>query len=240
LTPVAAHGGRFSGSLVGLTAVGLFAGAVVAVVVLSQTLGGSDEPPAPPPFVPPAVSAISALDVKQRAGDRIVVSLDKGPSDPNGGSRDLALTSSTRIEVLRAITASGIHAGDQVTVIGIPNEVKNFSIRSIVVQTAAAEASGQAALSPGGFAGHEVSRSRAERPLAAGTVERVDGNTVVMKGAAGPMVLALDNARLFRLEQGSADDIQEGDRVAGAFDGQGPLQAILVLPGGGTVPQAPK
>jgi hypothetical protein len=225
---------------VALAGVGLLVAAVVAVIILSQTLGGSDEPPAAPAFVPPAVSTISALDVKQRAGDRIVVSLDKGPSDPNGGSRDLALTSGTRVEVLRAIDASGIRAGDQVTVVGIPNEVKNFSIRSIVVQSAAAGASGQAALSPGGFAGHEVSRLRTERPLAAGTVESVDGNTVVMKGAAGRMVLALDNAKLFRIEQGSEADIQEGDRVAGAFDGQGPLLAILVLPGGGTVAQPAK
>lgn len=224
----AAPNRRSTGSWLPLAIAGLLLLAGIgAVLVLAQRSGRSDLPPEPGPLVAPLPAhPVVALDVQQSAGGRLTLS---------DGSRDVAPPSGSAVEFLRPIAASGVRPGDWLTVIGIPNEVRNFSIRSIVVLASPAPPDTDGVRrSPGGFAGHEASRDGSERPLLGGIVERVDGEQVTLAGPAGPIAVTLGpRAPLYRLESGDASAIQEGDRIAflaaPALDAAG---AILVLPGG--------
>jgi hypothetical protein len=197
------------------------------VLVLARRAAEPDVPPEPSAFQPPTPARpVTAVDVQQAAGGRLALS---------DGSRDAPFAEGARIEVLRPATVADIRPGDWLLVVGIPNEVRNFSIRSLVLigDPSAPDAEG-VVRSAGGFAGHEASRDQSERPLLGGAVESVDGGGVVLRGPSGPVTVTLTpNAPLRRLDQGRADEVREGDRLAfiGA-DALGDAQAVLVLPGG--------
>jgi hypothetical protein len=201
--------------------------AFAGVLLLAQRAAEPDVPPEPAAFQPPVpVRPVTALDVQQAAAGRLALS---------DGSRDISLADGAGIEILRPATASDIRPGDWLTVIGIPNEVRNFSIRSLVLIADPSAPDGEGVVrSTGGFAGHETSRDQSERPLLGGVVESVDGVRVVLRGPSGPVTVMLTpNAPLRRLEQGRPDQVREGDRIA--FVGTERLsdaRHVLVLPGG--------
>lgn len=209
-----------------LVGVALLAG-IGAVVLLARRSGQSDLPPEPPAFVAPApVRPVIALDVQQSGGGRFTLS---------DGSRDASPRPDARVELLRPIEAAQVRPGDWITVIGIPNEVRNFSIRSIVVLASPAPPDADGIRrSAGGFAGHEASRDGSERPILAGLVERVDGERVTLAGPTGPVAVTLGpRAPLYRLERADTGAVREGDRIAFlSAPSLDAATAILVLPGG--------
>lgn len=238
--PAIARGARWLGPALAVVGVAAVFGAVLALIVLSQTLSGEDEPPAVGPFSGVPGSGITGLDVKQRDGGKVIVSLNAGANDRTGGSAELQLAPGAKVDVLKAIDSTDVKVGDQVTVIGIANEVKNFSIHSVVVQSGEAPADGQALRTPAGFFGFEASRVPQDSVVLAGTVTAAEGNQFTLHSAAGDVALTLDHARLYRVQAGSLDDVQEGDRVAGAFSSGQPLPALLVWPGGARQESAPQ
>lgn len=203
--------------------VAIFAG----VILLARRAAEPDVPPEPAAFQPPAPAhAVTALDVQQASGGRLVLS---------DGSRDVAFAPGVQVELLRPASAAEIRPGDWLVAIGIPNEVRNFSIRSLVLIADPSAPDGEGVVrSPGGFAGHEASRDSSERPLLGGVVEVVEGQEVTLRGPTGPITVTLTtNAPLRRLEAGRPEDVREGDRIAfiGA-DGLDDARGVLVLPGG--------
>jgi hypothetical protein len=205
----------------------LLAAAIAAVILLARRASAPDVPPAPAAFQRPSPTRpVTTLDVQQAANGRLTLS---------DGSRDVALNSSARIESLQPVTADAIRPGDWLAVVGIPNEVRNFSIRSLILVGNPTPADAEGVVrSPGGFAGYEVSRDQNERPLLGGTVREIRGDEILLDGPAGPLTVSLTpRAPLYRLTESRPDDIREGDRLA--FIGPGPVAdatSLLVLPGG--------
>ena len=204
----------------------------VVLIVLSQAVGGSDEPPKAPPFAGAPPSPTSALDVKQRDGARLTLIRQKGETTEQ---QDLTLPESTMVERLRPIAPEDVRPGDWVTVFGIHNDVKNFAIHSVVVIPSPADGRVDGlARSAAGFFGHEASRDRSDRPIFGGIVESVNGKDLKLKVPTGTATVHIERgARFYRLEPSSAADIREGDRIAGTFTGSVPA-AVLVIPNGGS------
>ncbi len=79
-------------------------GAILAVglvvVVLSQTLGGSDVPAKAPPFAQPAAPAVQVREVKQRDGLKLTMIKLEGTS---AVQQDLTLGPETKVERLNLI-----------------------------------------------------------------------------------------------------------------------------------------
>jgi len=201
---------------------------MIAVLLLARRTAAPDVPPEPPAFQrPPLTRPVVALDVQQAANGRLTLS---------DGSRDVQLRSDVRIDVLRPETAAGVQPGDWLGVIGIPNEIRNFAIRALVLLPGGPADADGVRLSTSGFAGHEAARDQNERPLLGGTVTRVDGRTVMLQGPAGPLTVDLSaTAPLRRLAPGTVAEIREGDRIAFHSQGSGGIAdagSVLVLPGG--------
>jgi hypothetical protein len=203
--------------------------AATAVILLARRAAEPDAPPPPPAFQAPSANLpVTALDVQQVAGGRLTLS---------DGSRDVALRPDARVERLERATAEQVRVGDWLAVIGIPNEVRNFSIRSLVLLGSDPAPAGVDGVvrSRGGFAGYEASRDQSERPLLAGRVTGVAGMRLSLEGPTGPMMVDLTpQAPLYRLVEGRAADLQEGDRIAFHAGGSsaGDATSVLVLPGG--------
>ena len=208
----------------------LIAGAFATVLLLSRRAAAPDVPPEPPAFQPPgAARPISVHDVQQVVAGRLTLS---------DGSRDVPLAADVRVEVLRPTPPEEVRIGDWLAVIGIANEVRNFSIRSLVLIPGGGPPDAEGVVrSPGGFAGHEASRDQAERPLLGGVVTASDGRTVTLQGPTGSVRIDLaPNAPLRRLAEGRPDEVREGDRIAFVGSGRvGDARAVLVLPGGGSL-----
>ena len=200
--------------------------AAIVVIALARRAGAPDVPPQPDAFEPPApVRPTTAFDVQQAAGGRLTLS---------DGSENVALRPDARVEVLTPVGDGDVRVGDWLAVIGIPNEVRNFSIRSLVLIENAAPPDAEGAVrSAGGFAGHEASRDQAERPLLGGRVSAVEGSRVTLDGLTGPLTVDLtDRAPLFRLAPGHAEQIREGDRMALPAGAIADAGSVLLLPGG--------
>ena len=201
--------------------------ALAAVLVLARRSAVPDVPPEPPVFQTPApVRPVVALDVLQVTGGRLALS---------DGSRDVALSPNARVEVLQPESAAGVRPGEWLAVIGVANEVRNFSIRSLVLIEGGGAADAEGVLrSAAGFAGHEAARDQTERPLLGGRVERVEGQRLVLRGPTGPVTVDLSpSAPLRRLVAAQPADIREGDRVAfPAGTAISDAAGVLVLPGG--------
>ena len=150
-------------------------------------------------------------------------------------SQQMTLAAGTRVEVLDAITPDDLHPGDWMTVIGVPNAVKSFGIRSIVVIGSPGPPNADdIVLTPGGFAGNEAARDPKELPILGGTVTQANSLNAVLQTAAGPVTISFAGAPpLRRVRAGSVADIHEGDRLALLTTGGTPnLGAVLVLTGG--------
>lgn len=209
---------------------------LVAVVVLSQHVGQSVSRPDPPPFVLPAGdTTIQRFDVKQAGGGKLTLAVPplKGQTAPP--DYEFWPGAGTRIEVLAPLAKGTLpQPGDWVSVIGITNEVRNFSIHSVVVVpdggSEGAAGADHVKRSPGGFAGNEAAPNGADQVILGGTVDHVDGMVLTLTGPAGPINVQLtEGAPLFRLEPGTVDEVREGDGVAtNGLTPTAPPSAILV------------
>ncbi len=211
-------------------------GVLVAVVVAAQRASELDAPPEPPAFAVPAPSSpVVVFDVEAGESGRLRVSGGENASRQSGV--DLVLDLSAAVDLAEPVAATDLKIGDWLTVIGIANEVKNFSIRAIVVLPGAgARDTDGFVRSPGGFLGGEASRDARERPILGGVIERVEDNSVVLRTNTGPVTVTLTaSAPLRRLRVATAEEIHAGDRIAlrATRDGQpDPGRGVLVLAGG--------
>lgn len=203
-----------------------------AAVGLLARRGRDQAPPRPGAFAAPAPAHPAvALDVQQVRGDTLTLG---GPA----GSFEVRLVGGVSVYALHPATSADAAPGDWVTVVGVANEVLNFAIRQVVIVPAALGATpdseGVPRL-PSALAGHEANRDRRERPLLAGRVERVDGQSLTYTGRNGAMTLdAGPSSRVQRLTAASPADIRAGDRIAYLPPRPGAAltdaAALLVLP----------
>jgi len=206
--------------------------ALGAIVVLARRASESDAPAEAGAFAFAATQHTAAWNVERVEGATLTVS--GGPQ----GTFDLALPPATPIEVLEPMAPSEIAPGASLTVVGVPNEVKNFAIRLLVIIPSATEAGdGGVARSPAGFAGHEAARDQKEAPLMGGVVESVVAGQVTVRAPAGMVDVSLTGgapvSRLHSAPEGYP--IRSGDRIAVHLnpDGSPNLAAgILVSTGG--------
>jgi len=211
-------------------------GVLVAVVVLARRASEPDAPPEPAAFAAPAPpSPVVVFDVEAVDGGRLRVSGGNNAARQSGV--DLVLAPSAAVDLLEPVLAAELKQGDWLTVVGIANEVKNFSIRALVVLPGPVASGGDGiARSPGGFAGGEASRDARERPVLGGVIERVEGNVVTLKTSTGAVTVTLTaSAPLRRLRAATTQEIHAGDRLAlwATRDGQPDTsRSLLVLVGG--------
>lgn len=202
----------------------------LGVVLLSQTVGGSDEPPAAPAFTLPPARDTTALDVKQRTGDTVTLIKQVGDS---ATQQEFVITPSLAVERLVPVKPADVEAGEWLTVIGVQDDVKNFTIHYVIVLPAGGSTlSDGVARSKGGFLGDEIARDQHDRPIVGGVVQQVQGVDVVLAGPLGTITVSLGreaSTRLYRVTEATGADVKDGDRLAGVFEGT-KSSSILVLP----------
>ena len=162
---------------------------VVAVtLVLAYRAGRSDAPPEPPAFAGvQLVEPVAVFDVQ---------SVSAGSLSLQGGGTAQAIQfappAGAAVEFLGPTTPDTIVPGEVVTVIGIPNEVKSFSIRLVVVMPPGTKLDSDGiARSPSGFAGHESERDAKERPVLSGTVTAISGKVLTLSTPGNQLVHTL-------------------------------------------------
>lgn len=234
---------------------GFLLAGILAVLVLANRTGGSDAPPQPPAFATPAPSRIiTAFDVREVAGDVLTLASAGSTADRPA---TVTVRSDAAIEILTPARAADIEPGDWLTVIGVPNEVRNYSITAmVVIPPPHGPAIDQFRTTAGGFIGHEAIRDAEQVPILGGEVIAVDlaaatagpgddegtadgeapavvSDTVTLTGPDGPIVVTLTPAApLLRIRAGTAADIAEGDRIAVPGTSAADATVVLVLPGG--------
>lgn len=200
------------------------------IVLLSQSVGAGDVPPEAPPFQPPPSAPVSAADIKLIDGVRLVIVRQTRAGTTE---QELNVPAAAAIERLQAVAPADVVPGDWLTVVGVPNDVKNFSVLSLVILPGAASpGDAGVARSPAGFAGHEPMRDPRARPILGGPVLRVEDNVITIVGPTGEIRVTAGleaPARLYRIEPASISDMREGDQIAGEFDSDMP-SALLLLP----------
>jgi hypothetical protein len=216
----------------------LLAGLVV-VVLLARGSAQSDVPAPLGPFSPPgAANPTVTYDVERADGGRLTVG---SGSDAGRVRVDIEVPAGGKVDVLesvgRADIKRAIQQGDWVTVIGVKNEVKNFSIRTVLIIPGGGTPDGDGFVrTPGGFSGDEAARDSAEAPVLGGPVDQITATGVTLKTAAGTVSLDFTGAApVRRLRPGLPADIHEGDRVAfhtGADGKADVARGALVLVGG--------
>jgi hypothetical protein len=195
----------------------LLAAAVAAIVL--ATRGREDGPPDVGAFTPPVPAhPASAQDVQQVRGGVLTLAGAAGPVDvtPSAG---------IPVYLLQPSAIDAAAPGDWVTLVGISNEVLNFTIRHVLIIPAGAGAAPDAdgiARLPFGLAGHEATRDPRERPILSGKVEAVSSRelTITVNGRTAT-VEASTSGIVRRLAPADLSAIREGDRVAFAPASQG-------------------
>ena len=203
---------------------------VIAVVVLARRAGTSDAPPEPAAFVvPPAVGQTVAFDVQQAEGGKLNLASPLGPEAARfkANVRDVTVADGTPVEVLTPSKVADIQAGDWVTVIGVFNEVRNFTIRSVVVIRDPGKPLDDGFVrSRAGFLGSEASRDQSERPILGGIVESVGEKSLSLVGATGAVTVTLSaNPPVYRVVAATTAAIVEGGRAAFLVPGDTGLEA---------------
>ncbi|MEO6397818.1 MAG: hypothetical protein ABIP13_05075 [Tepidiformaceae bacterium] len=188
----------------------MLAAAVLALTVgLAWGLNRDTLPPSPATFRAPAPkSSVNRYDVKASDADGLVLASAEGT--------DIRLPRPTAVDAV--VRGGALGVGDWVNVIGIVDEVRNFSIRAILVlpEHGPIGADG-VARTPAGFSGLETRRDPAERVIISGQVVRTEGETATLTGPAGEITLNLrPGAQVFRLEKGDPAAIRAGDGLASA------------------------
>ncbi len=219
------------------------------IVFLSSRANTSEAPPEPAAFATPVpVRPVLGFDVRQATPGSFQLA---SAGQASGQERTLTVTPDIRWEILEPVSEADITIGEWLTVIGVPNAVRAFSIRSVVVFPATSTPGEDGLLrSASGFSGYEAARDPLEKPILSGKVIRLsqrEGTTETARGSVpatytvvtiqtpgGEVDVDLQNGKEFALHRvapAEAGDVQDGDRLAfAATDGE--PQAILILPGG--------
>ncbi|MEP6870991.1 MAG: hypothetical protein ABI939_03980 [Anaerolineaceae bacterium] len=180
---------------------------MAATVGLAWQLNRDTLPAPPPTFRAPAhTMPVSVYEVKEADASGLVLASADGT--------DIRVSRPSSIEIV--IHGGSLKVGDWVNVIGIVDEVRNFSIRAILVlpEHGAAGADG-VARTPSGFSGLETRRDPAERIVIGGKVVRIVDEKASLLGPSGEVTLTLrQDVQLFRVEQGDSASIRAGDRLA--------------------------
>lgn len=209
--------------------------AAVAIVIVAGRQGGIDAPPLPGDFVldSPIGESYRAFGVREVQGSTVTISSLTLSDDE---LLQVQFSETARLELLDHATLDDIQIGQWVTVIGIPNEVFNFSIVSIIIMTEFTPAPGSLAVTPGGFYGHEAGRGLSKddilRPVLGGVVTAIGEETVTLTGPDGDITLEIfAGAPLFIVTSAAVSDIRSGDRLAvhaTAADDPASAGAILI------------
>ena len=208
---------------------------LIAVVLFARESAKSEAPPQPPAFSAPASLPYIAYDVERSEGGRLQVS--------TGNARDvtsseLVLAPGTSVWLFDVATAADLQPPLLVNVIAIPNEVRNYTIKTMAFAPPQGTVTFEEpflALADG-FFGHETSRDQKERVVASSLLETFDGRNGVTKTSTGPGTLYVDEGAPIRLlRTGEPTEIEPGDRIALHPDANGnpdPAQGVFVLVGG--------
>ena len=180
---------------------------VAATVGLAWQLNRDTLPAAPPTFrAPPPIIPVTVYEVKEANASELVLASADGT--------DIRVSRPSSIDVV--VQGGSPKVGDWVNVIGIVDEVRNFSIRAILVlpEHGAAGADG-VARTPSGFSGLETRRDPAERVVIGGKVVRVVDGKATLLGPSGEVALTVrEDAQMFRVQKGDPASIRAGDRLA--------------------------
>ena len=215
------------------TLVGGLAIAVVALTIgLAWALNRDDLPSKPAAFRAPAdVIPTNVYEVKAADAEGLILASADGS--------DIRVPRPATIDTV--VPGSALKAGDWVNVIGIVDEVRNFSIRAILVlpEHGAAGPDG-VARTPAGFSGLETRRDPAERIIMGGQVVKADATTATLAGATGEITMTLTPAaEVLTVAKGDPASVRAGDRLASAqaaIAGSALPAAIVILqaPAAGT------
>ncbi len=191
----------------------------LAGIVLPNAMFGRAEPPRAGRFSPPTPDpSLVVLEVVQ-AGEQGVVLSDPAFSVPG----DLPL------ERLEPAAPSELSAGDDVIVIAVPNEVRNFALTAIVIHRRSPPAAGVPPTSELGFAGHEPAQDRGWAPVLWGTVTGIEGQLVGLATPAGEATLELGaGAPLLTPRRIAPAELVPGDRIAIRLEAGQPVSAIAL------------
>lgn len=205
---------------------------LATVLVLANQAAEPDAPPAAPAFSPPEPLPYVAYDVERNQAGTL--RLSGGP----GGAIELNVAAGTDIWLLEPATLADLEAPMVVNVIAIPNEVRNFAIRSVVFGP-----SGDGGSITGDefmpvasdFAGHEASAEPAEKPVMSGIVRSIQGNVLnVLQNGGSNATIEIDGSAPLRIVTPvGVEAIRPGYRVAFHLDAAGnpdPARGVLVLP----------
>lgn len=213
------------GRLLPIVAGALGLATILFVILLAWYLNRDTLPSPPASFQAPGPTVPSfTYEVKNASGDSLVLS-------GKAGSPDLKVARPTTVEVMSPATGSQFQVGDWVNVIGIVDEVRNFSIRTIVaIEKHGPAGPDGAGRSTGGFTGLEVRADPLERVIQGGQIVAIDGEKLTLAGPSGELVLTLTaRAPLFRLVPAEPAAVASGDRLVSGqalTDGAKPAVAL--------------
>jgi len=211
----------------------VFVAALAGVLVLARQAAESDAPPEPKAFAGAPPAGWLTYDVERAEAGQLRLVAGGGKQSE---AIDLAIGAETPVWLLEPASLSDLGAPLVVNVIGIPNEVRNFTIRLLAFGPATGSEALTAEFVPlaGGFAGHETSQDARERPVVSGIAERFDGAIGFVRTASGQVTIEIEPGAPVRLlRQGGAGEIKAGDRVAFLRDADGGPDlsgGVLVLP----------
>lgn len=198
---------------------------ILFVVLLAWYLNRDTLPSPPASFQAPGPMVPTfTYEVKEASGDSLVLS-------GKAGSPDIKVARPTAVEVMAPAAGAEFKVGDWVNVIGIVDEVRNFSIRTIVaIEKHGPAGPDGAGRSTGGFTGIEVRADALERVIQGGQVVAIDGEKLTLSGLSGELVLTLTaRAPLFRIVPAEPAAIASGDRLVSGqalTDGAKPAAAL--------------
>lgn len=198
-------------AIVPLAIFGVLLVLVVAVLVLANRSGDTGLPPVPAEFEAPAPAEPMFVGTVRQASDGEL---------SFGEDEDFAIPDGAEIELLRPASLDDIAEGDVVTAVGVPNDVRSFVVRYIVVFPGATFETGEFPRTAGGFRGHEPGPDGNEVPALAGQVTGVEEGAILLNDGNGELRLELTGEQqppsgtVRVVETGSIDDIGSGARVA--------------------------
>lgn len=196
------------------TVLGLLAvGSLVGIIIAAREAGGSNAvPPTPGPMEAPRSAGFVLLMVERVEGDRLAVA--------GGPASEMTVPGGIRAWRMERATPAQIQPGMRMAVVGVPNEVRNATIRLIVVADATeADEAGRVA---GPFQGHETLGEPTALPLVNGVVRETAGDRVAIETASGPATVWLaEGAPVAVVRRVDAASVRPGDRLAVLLDRDG-------------------
>jgi hypothetical protein len=204
---------------------------------LSQRVGHESRRPDAPAFSNPVPIPGANRYIVKQASSAALSLVAESPTDPaNAPVQTLTIGSGIRVEVLRAARPSDLRPGEWLAVIGVSNKVRNFTVHGLVIIPGVpAVGTDQVARSAAGFAGNEAGLNADDQVVLGGVIDQVSPGFVTIN--AGPTAVRVDipsRSPIYRLDEGRADEIRDGDLVAVSGAGiADPQAALLVWPAAG-------